>query len=108
MLNYSELTNKELFKLIADKDQQVVEYIYDKYAASLYSIILQKTNLKKDADLILTNTFITLFKDESRKCCLQNTVFTKLHHIALNLIEKGSVLYMSHSSADLPYRKVSS
>ncbi|MGI8634446.1 MAG: hypothetical protein ACR2KZ_03485, partial [Segetibacter sp.] len=61
MLNYNDLTDEELYRLIADNNLEVVEFVYDKYSPAIYGIILRKVKIRRVADDILTKTFTAFF-----------------------------------------------
>ncbi len=108
MLNYNNLTEEALFKLMVDKDPAVLKYIYDKYSPGIYGVILQKTKFRKYTDEILVKTFISFFQAKSYKSFSPNSIFINLYKLASICIKEGNVFYMDHSSADLRYLKVSS
>jgi hypothetical protein len=93
MYNYSNLSNKELFKLIAGKDIGGIEFIYDKYSPAIYGVILQKVATRQEADNILSETFVTCFKGQSSPLSF-TTMFVYLYNIAIGAIKKRDVLYM--------------
>lgn len=102
MLAYNNLTNEELFKLMADKDQGVVQYIYDKYSPAIYGIIVQKIRFRKEAEAILIDTFISFFKEQSYSRFSKKSIFITLYNIAFDYIRKGNVFYLSHPAIDIP------
>ncbi len=95
MYNYSDMSNKELFKLITDKDIGGIEFIYDKYSPAIYGVILQKVATRQEANDILYDTFVTGIKGLSSSS-LSTTIFVYFYHIAISYIKKRKVLYMIH------------
>lgn len=87
MLNYSMLTNEQLFKCIADKDRGVIKFVYDKYSPTIYGIILNEIRIKKEADSILYDTFITCFLQPGNDTS-KTSMFINLRNIAISIIRK--------------------
>jgi hypothetical protein len=95
MYNYSDLSNEELFKLIANKDIEGINFIYDKYSPAIYTLILKKVSTRQEANDILYDTFVTGFKGLSSSS-LSTTIFVYFYRIAISYIKKRNVLYMIH------------
>jgi hypothetical protein len=93
MVNYCELTNDELTKLIAVKDRGLMSFIYDKYAPAIYGLILRRVQVGKQADDILCKTFIDFFTALNSQFSF-NDAFICLRNIATLYIKKGNVLYL--------------
>ena len=56
-------TEQELVCLLKQKDKMAFGYLYDKYAASFYGIILNNLNHdEKSAEDILQNAFLQIWK----------------------------------------------
>ena len=98
MTDYSDLREEELYRLIAEKDMNVVEYVYDKYSPAIFGLILQKIKSKEVAKKILVDTFVSFIKSNFSKSPVKNLIFTNLHNIARSFIKKRDVLYVSYSS----------
>ncbi len=88
MLNYTKLNYQELGKLIEEKDKGVFAFIYDKYSAAIYGLILQKVSLRKDADEILYQTFIALFNEPSTVYSAHKSMFGYLYNKAVCILKK--------------------
>jgi hypothetical protein len=99
MYNYSDLSNEELFKLIANKDIEGMSFIYDKYSPGIYGVIVQKVATRQEANNILYDTFVTGFKGLS-SYSLSTTIFVYFYHIAISYINKRNVLYMIHPESN--------
>ncbi len=95
MYNYSDLSNEELFKLIANKNIEGINFIYDKYSPAIYSLITKKVSTRQEANDILYDTFVMGFKGLSSSSS-STTMFVYLYHIAISYIKKRNVLYMIH------------
>ncbi len=104
MLNYNDLTDEELYRLIADNNLEVVEFVYDKYSPAIYGIILQKVKLRRVADDILTKTFIAFFKGPLQLSSSPPvSIFMRLHNAACKYIKARDVLHVSHSSLNIQF-----
>ncbi len=106
MLNYNDLTDEELYRLIADKNREVVEFVYDKYSPAIYGIILQKVKLRRVADDILTKTFIAFFNSQLHLSSSPITIFMRLHNAACKYIKGRDVLHVSHSSLNIQFPRL--
>lgn len=106
MYNYSNLSNKELFKLIANKDIEGINFIYDKYSPAIYALILKKVATRLEADNILYDTFVMGFKGLSSSSS-STSMFVYLYHIAISYIQKRDVFYMIHSEGNTAFKKFS-
>ncbi len=103
ILNYNDLTDEELYRLIADKNLEAVEFVYDQYSPAIYGIILQKVKLRKVANDILTKTFMSFFKGQLHLSSSPISIFMSLHNVAYRYIRGGDVLYVSHSSLNIQF-----
>ncbi len=106
MLNYNDLTDEELYRLIADKNQEAFEFVYDKYSPAIYGIILPKVKLTKLANDILTKTFIAFFKGQLHFSSYPISIFMSLHNGADKYIKGRGVLHVSHSSFNIQFPKL--
>ncbi len=78
MLNYNNLTNHQLFKLISAENVSIINFIYDKYAAAIYGHILQQIKSPEKAEDILCKTFLSCFQTKPRTQSKNATVFMYL------------------------------
>ncbi len=105
MLKYDTLTNEELYKRITDKDKEVMKFVYEKYSAAIYGVILTEVSFRKEADIILYDTFITGFFSQPPSSSTAS-VFIYLRNIAFGFLRKRKALYISRTPFDIPLPKI--
>lgn len=80
-----DLPDNELFALLQKGEQGAMEYLYDKYAPSLFGVICK---LAKDDQLsiaILKKSFIKIWHLASSQATLEGRLFTWMHNITRNV-----------------------
>ena len=87
----------QLAVLIEERDQQSMDYLYDKYSPALYGIIYRITNNKHLAEDCLTATFVKAWDDIATFQRSGTSLFTWLLNMArhsafevIKLEEKGN------------------
>jgi hypothetical protein len=93
MVDYSELTRDELYKLIEVKHRGVLLFLYNKYAPAIYGVILRQVDNRHDADDILCKTFVMCFRTRPNHRHVLPGIYIRLHNIATGIINKTSILY---------------
>lgn len=89
----NEIQNNEnlLIQSLKQGSEKAMGLCYDKYAASLYGIILKMVEEEQIAEEILQNAFVTIFKEIQEFEAKQDTLFTWMckiaKKIAVNSIE---------------------
>jgi RNA polymerase sigma factor (sigma-70 family) len=74
----------KIIQLLKQNDQQAISYIYDKYAASLYGIVLKIVPSEAIAEDVLQESFVKVWKRGSTYDPSKGTLFTWLLNITRN------------------------
>ena len=77
-----ELTEKELFLLLKQKNENAFSYLYDQYAPLIYGVILREVKNSKVASEILKTTFLNIIDECKNLDCIKQSLFTWLLVIA--------------------------
>lgn len=101
MTDYNTLTNAELFEGLANKDKGVIKFVYDKYSPCIYSIILINVKSTSEADDVLFDTFISLYKSEDLHLPQAKSVFIYLRNLTFSTIKKRKVFSINQSPSPL-------
>jgi hypothetical protein len=84
-----------------------MKFVYEKYSAAIYGVILTEVSFRKEADIILYDTFITCFFAQPPRPSSSNTsMFIYLRNIAYGFLRKRKVLYISRTPFDIPLPKI--
>jgi hypothetical protein len=98
-MNYDQLSEGALLKLIEDKDRSAAKFIYDKYAAAIYGVILKKSKHKTGCDEVLLKTFVSFYEGKHRICpVIANSIFIILYQLVEYNLQHLSSLYISHKA----------
>jgi len=73
-----------LIKLLKEKDEQGLTYLYDHYAAALNGIILRIVGSEKVAEEVLQQTFLKIWQKIDTYDIKKSTLFTWMSRIARN------------------------
>jgi RNA polymerase sigma factor (sigma-70 family) len=78
------MEEEKIIQLLKQNDQQAISYIYDKYAASLYGIVLKIVPSEAIAEDVLQESFVKVWKRGSTYDPSKGTLFTWLLNITRN------------------------
>jgi len=77
-------TEQELVSLLQNRDNKAFAYLYDNYAAALYSIILQIVNDAELANDVLQEVFVNIWRRIEQYDAGKGRLFTWMMNIARN------------------------
>lgn len=77
-------TEQELVSLLQNRDNKAFAYLYDNYAAALYSIILQIVNDAELANDVLQEVFVNIWRRIEQYDASKGRLFTWMMNIARN------------------------
>ena len=80
----------QLTALVAERNQQAMDYIYDTYSPALYGIIYRITNNKHLAEECLLTTFVKAWNDVAAFHGSGTSFFTWLLHLARKVALEAS------------------
>jgi RNA polymerase sigma-70 factor (ECF subfamily) len=80
----AEYTEHELVILLKSRDRIGFEYLYDRYSAALYGIILKIVKSEDNAADVLQDTFLKVWKNIGTFHPEKGTLFTWLLNVARN------------------------
>lgn len=93
-LQINHISDEQMLNLIADNDVKAWEYLYDKYAAAMYSITLHFTDNKEIANKTFTEAFLQL-KEKNKllkiRCALCPFLLRYTHNYASQYIKKWGI-----------------
>ncbi len=76
------LTDGHLVLLLQKKDEKALNFLYDKYAAGIYGLILRQVNNERIAAQILSRTFLKIWQECHSYDCLKQNLFPWIFGIA--------------------------
>lgn len=85
LLKTKTYTETELIQLLLVHDEAAYRYLYDNYSKALFTIIYQVVNEQGEAEDILQQVFLKIWKNISQYDAGKGRLFTWLLNIARNL-----------------------
>ena len=80
-----QITENELITLLSRKEPAAINYLYDKYSAALYGIILRIVGIEEIAEELLQDAFVKICLHISSYDSRKGKLFTWMLNIARNL-----------------------
>lgn len=100
------MTEHELVTRLAQKDRVAINYLYDKYAAALYGVILRVVSVEELAKEILQDAFVKICLHIDSYDPARGKLFTWMLNIARNLaIDKTRSKEFRRTSKTTPLEK---
>lgn len=86
------LEDENLIVLLKQKDKKAFEYFYDKYAPSIYGLLLSHFKDSDKCTLLLQHIFLKFYKELNTTSVFPNGLFICLYRTALGVISEGNFL----------------
>lgn len=77
-------TEEELVALVRDRNTEAFKSLYDNYSAALYGVVLKVVEIEEQAQDILQDTFVKIWKNFSSYDASKGKLFTWMLNIARN------------------------
>lgn len=87
-----EIVNLEegtLIVLLKQKDKKAFEYFYDKYAPSIYGLLLSHFKNSDKSTLLLQHIFLRFYKELNTTSVFPNRLFVYLYRIAMRIVSEN-------------------
>lgn len=81
-LNTVSKTEHEIVALLAKKDRQAVSLAYKHYGANLYGVVLRIVGNENDAQEVIQDTFVKIWKNAGKYDATKGRLFTWMINIA--------------------------
>lgn len=81
---YTTIAENELVSLLQQHDRKGFEYLYDKYSAALYGVVLRIVRTEEIAEDVVQEAFVKIWKNISSYEKGKGTLFTWILNIARN------------------------
>lgn len=85
MVNTKNITEEELVRLLKDKDERVLNILYEKYSLSLFGVIHRVLNNQELSEERLQECFLKIWKNGDKYDPNKGRLFTWMLTIARNL-----------------------
>ncbi len=92
-------TDEHIISLLDEQDKKAISFLYDRYAATLYGIVLRIVRLESLAEDTVQETFVKAWRNRKSYDVSKGTLFTWLLNIARNAaIDKTRSAEFRHNS----------
>ncbi len=84
MPRYTTIAENELVVLLQQHDRKGFEYLYERYSAALYGVVLRIVRSEESAEDVIQEAFVKVWKNISSYEKSKGTLFTWLLNVARN------------------------
>src|SRR3990170_7087999 len=103
----ADLSDEQLMRLIATRDGTALEYLYERYSASVMGLAMKMLGNRAEADEVVQETFWRVWsKTDSYRAdrgTLLSWIFGIAHNLCIDLIRQQKVNPVDMEAAQIEY-----